>query len=92
MTSTAHVVVSAFEGDQKLLGTLRLNGIDLGGLDPFHGAIAGVPRNPQLDLNYRVDVLDTTVADVAAGAVSLDFATTDDPVMIAAVGIALDVW
>jgi RNA polymerase sigma factor (sigma-70 family) len=90
--STAHVVVSAFEGDQKLLGTLRLNGVDLGDVDPFRGAIAGVPRNPQLDLNYRVDVFDTTVADVAAGAVSLDVATTDDPVMIAAVGIALDVW
>jgi hypothetical protein len=61
-------------------------------LDPFHGATADVPRNPQLAFNYRVDLLDTTADNVAAGAVTLDFAATDDRVMIAAVGIALDVW
>jgi hypothetical protein len=87
-TAAAHVVVSAFEGDEKLLGdTLKLNGIDLGSVgDAFHGAIAGASRNPQIDRNYRVDLFDA----VGVGGPSLDIASADDPVMIAAVGIALD--
>ena len=86
----ARVVVSAFEGDENLVGdTVTLGGLDVGGVDPFRGAISGVPRNPALLSNYRVDLLDVTAANLAAGA-SLDFASTDDPVMIAAVGIALD--
>jgi hypothetical protein len=89
-TAAAHVVVSAFEGDEKLLGdTLKLDGIDLGSVgDPFHGAIAGASRNPQLDRNYRVDLFEAV--GIAGVAPSLDFASTNDPVMIAAVGIALD--
>jgi RNA polymerase sigma factor (sigma-70 family) len=80
MTSTAHVIVSAFEGDKNFLGSVQLNGIDLGG-NPFNGGIGA-----------GVDLFDTTASNVAAGAVTLDFAAVKQPVMIAAVGIALDVW
>jgi RNA polymerase sigma factor (sigma-70 family) len=80
MTSMAHVIVSAFEGDKNFLGSLQLNGIDLG-INPFHGGIAG-----------GVDLFDTTASNVAAGAVTLDFTAVKQPVTIAAVGIALDVW
>jgi hypothetical protein len=88
-------VVSAFEGDEKLLGdTLKLNGVDLGAVsDAFHGAIAGVARSPQLDRNYRVDLFEAfgvTGSGSVGGAPALEFASTDDPVMVAAVGIALD--
>ncbi len=87
----AHVIVSAFEGDAQLLGdTLKLNGIDLVGVDPFHGAISGVPRNPELAFNRHVDLLDATAGNLGSGPATLDFATTNDPVMIAAMGIALD--
>lgn len=91
-TAATHVVVSAFEGDSGLLGdTLKLTGVDLGALgDAFHGAIAGVPRNPQLDGNNRVDLLDVVGVNGSAAAATLDFVAGKDPVMIAAVGIALD--
>ncbi len=91
VSSAAHVVVSAFEGDEKLLGdTLKFGGFDLGAADAFHGAISGASRNPQLDRNRRVDVLDTIAANSGTGTATLDFATTDDQVLIAAVGVALD--
>jgi hypothetical protein len=91
-TAATHVVVSAFEGDAGFFGdALKLTGIDLGMVgDPFHGAIAGVPRNPQFDGNNRVDLLDALGVNGSATAATLDFIAGKDPVMIAAVGIALD--
>ncbi|MDP9464667.1 MAG: sigma-70 family RNA polymerase sigma factor [Actinomycetota bacterium] len=89
-TVDAHVVVSAFEGDEKIGGTAKLNAVDLAGPDAFSGRIVSVPRNPNFDINRQVDVLDVNATDIGAGDVTLAFATTEDAVMIAAVGIALD--
>ena len=78
---------------RSLLGdccyTVKLNGIDLGVVRrcvPWRDCRR--PRNPQLDGNYRVDLFDA-VGVTAARPRRLDFALKD-PVMIAAVGIALD--
>lgn len=89
-TADLHLVVAAFEGDGQFAGdTVTVNGLDLGA-NPFRGAISGIPRNPELAVNYRVDVFDATVADVGAGDVTVAVATADDLVMVAAVGMALD--
>lgn len=92
-TRDAHVVVSAFEGDRGptlRTDTAKFGVVDLAPAgDAFGGRIGGA-RNPQYDNNFGVDVLDVNAIDVGAADVALSVDTTVDNVMIASVGIALD--
>ncbi|HSB85556.1 MAG TPA: hypothetical protein VLD86_04570, partial [Ilumatobacteraceae bacterium] len=76
-TSDAHVIASAFEGSSSVLGGLSLNGFSL--TDPFGGSISP-----------GVDLLDVTAVDVGTGSGTLDVTTINAPIMLAGVGLAVD--
>jgi len=87
-TADAHVIALAFQATSSLLGSaLHFNGFEL--TDPFHSAIASVPRSPQLADNFGVDLLDVTAVDVGAGSGMLDFASTNQ-LLLGAVALAID--
>jgi hypothetical protein len=92
-TRDAHVIISAFEGDRapSLTGDrVTLNGADVvAGGNAFAGRIGGV-HSPQFDNNFGVDVLDATAVDVGTESLTLNVDTTNDRVVVAVIGIALD--
>ncbi len=88
-TRDAHVVASAFEGDRGPTGDTAKFGDAVVLPDAFGGRIGGV-RTPSYENNFGVDVLDVTTTDVGVADVKFTVDTADDRVMIALVGIALD--
>lgn len=76
-TSDVHLVVSAFEGTSSLQSGVSLNGFTLA--DPFAGL-----------LSSGVDVVDATAVDVGAGTGTVTVSAINQALMLAAVGVAVD--
>jgi RNA polymerase sigma factor (sigma-70 family) len=85
----AHLVASAFEGDRGPTGDSAKLGDAPALVNAFGGRIGSV-RNPSYENNFGVDVLDLSTTDVGAADLQFTVETADDRVMIAALGIALD--
>jgi hypothetical protein len=88
-TSDVHLVVSAFGGTALTGDVVTLDGLAVAGA--FHGAITSTPRLPELAFNNGVDLLDVSAADVGSGSGALTISSSDDSVLVAAVGLAVDI-